>query len=411
MGLIIALIVAHVTLAAGAELKGSITFGWKGTLQAMEITKEMLKTFELQHPDVEVDFVYLMAGGGSWEEKLKTMILAGSPPDVTKMEYQVGMPLAIEGLLLPLDGLAARDPEFRLDAYFPVALDAHRYRGQLYGLPQEANLGAVFYNAEMFEAAGLLPPTGDWSHDDIVEWGKKLAKDIDGDGLKDTFAIDYSWGRTSMEPHIQAFNGTGYMASDGSRTMLGDPGFIQAMQWVVDTVHSWGIANNPRRSRGSFAGGNVALFYNGPWMITGFRSAKFRWDAALSPVGPKGRGTRLSSDGLQISRQSKYSDAAWELAKFMAGQEVQLALAKAGYLIPSLRRLAQSQTWRSSPPDYEPFIQSAAWSLPEVIVPRLSEVRRIYDNALNASWLLEQTPQAAFSQAAAQINALLRENK
>ncbi|MGI6081454.1 MAG: extracellular solute-binding protein [Limnochordia bacterium] len=409
MVLFVVVIMGQGSMVTGSELRGSITLGWKGTLEAMEITKGMLEVFKEKHPHLEVDFVYLMAGGGSWQEKLKTMTLAGTPPDVTKMEYQVGMPMAIEGLMLPLDELAAKDREFRLDAYFPVALEAHSYRGRLYGLPQEANLGAVFYNEEMFEQAGLFSPTGDWDHDDIVEWGKKLARDIDGDGLNDTFAIDYSWGRTSMEPHIQAFNGAGYLTNDGSRSRLGDPGFIQAMQWVSDTVHSWGIANNPRRSRGSFSRGNVALFYNGPWLITGFRSAQFRWDAALTPLGPKGRGTRLSSDGLQISQQTKNPEAAWELAKFMAGQEVQMALAKAGYLIPSLRRLAQSQAWRVSPPDYEPFIQSAAWSLPEVIVPQLDEVRRLYDAALTALWLREQTPQAAFGQAAALINAVLQE--
>jgi multiple sugar transport system substrate-binding protein len=408
MVLFVVLVMAYTSTAVGSELQGSITFGWKGTLEAMEITKQMLEVFKEKHPDLEVDFVYLMAGGGSWQEKLKTMILAGTPPDVTKMEYQVGMPLAIEGLLLPLDELAAKDRAFRLTDYFPVALQAHSYQGRLYGLPQEANLGAFFYNEDMFELAGLLPPTGDWDHDDILEWGKKLARDIDGDGLNDTFVIDYSWGRTSMEPHIQAFNGQGYLTDDGSRTLLGEPGFIQAMEWVSDTVHVWGIANNPRRSRGSFARGNVALFYNGPWMITGFRSAQFRWDATLTPLGPKGRGTRLSSDGLQISQQTKNPEAAWELAKFMAGEQVQMALARAGYLIPSLRRLAQSQSWRVSPPDYEPFIQSAAWSLPEIIVPQLDEVRRLYDAALTALWLREQTPQAAFTQAATLINNLLQ---
>jgi len=47
--------------------------------------------------------------------------------------------------------------------------------------------------------------------------------------------------------------------------------------------------------------------------------------------------------------------------------------------------------------------------LPEVIVPQLDEVRRLYDAALTALWLREQTPQAAFGQAAALINAVLQE--
>ena len=172
MVLFVVLVMAYTSTAVGSELQGSITFGWKGTLEAMEITKQMLEVFKEKHPDLEVDFVYLMAGGGSWQEKLKTMILAGTPPDVTKMEYQVGMPLAIEGLLLPLDELAAKDRAFRLTDYFPVALQAHSYQGRLYGLPQEANLGAFFYNEDMFELAGLLPPTGDCDHDDILERGK-----------------------------------------------------------------------------------------------------------------------------------------------------------------------------------------------------------------------------------------------
>ena len=65
-------------------------------------------------------------------------------------------------------------------------------------------MGAVFCNEEMFEQAGLFSH-GDWDTMTSSS-GAETGGDIDGDGLNDTFAIDYSWGRTSMEPHIQAFS-------------------------------------------------------------------------------------------------------------------------------------------------------------------------------------------------------------
>ena len=39
MVLFVVLVMAYTSTAVGSELQGSITFGWKGTLEAMEITE------------------------------------------------------------------------------------------------------------------------------------------------------------------------------------------------------------------------------------------------------------------------------------------------------------------------------------------------------------------------------------
>ncbi len=54
--------------------------------------------------------------------------------------------------------------------------------GGLHGLPMGYNVQSLFYNKDMFDAAGLdYPPAdGSYTYDDLREWSKKLTLDQAG---------------------------------------------------------------------------------------------------------------------------------------------------------------------------------------------------------------------------------------
>ena len=62
--------------------------------------------------------------------------------------------LAKKNALLPIED---RVPQEFVADVFPVALASCRYRGHLWGLPDQTNGLCLFYNTEMFRAAGLDP--------------------------------------------------------------------------------------------------------------------------------------------------------------------------------------------------------------------------------------------------------------
>lgn len=93
-------------------------------------------------------------------------------------------------------------------------------------------------------------------------------------------------------------------------------------------------------SRANFAAGRIATMEEGfyPFALADAVGDAFRFGVARLPAGPGGRPTAGNADGLTIWKGSPNQEAAWEVVKFVAGLEYQLALAQATGLIP-VRRL------------------------------------------------------------------------
>jgi ABC-type glycerol-3-phosphate transport system substrate-binding protein len=67
---------------------------------------------------------------------------------------------AKNGWLRPLDDLWAKfKAEFKLDDYAPEVLEKFSYQGKLYVLPANLNVMFLFYRKDLFEQAGVKPPT------------------------------------------------------------------------------------------------------------------------------------------------------------------------------------------------------------------------------------------------------------
>jgi ABC-type glycerol-3-phosphate transport system substrate-binding protein len=61
------------------------------------------------------------------------------------------------------------------DDYPPQLLEPFRRDGGLYGLPYIVTLRTLAYNRDMFEQAGLEPPTAEWSIEELVQAAEQLS--------------------------------------------------------------------------------------------------------------------------------------------------------------------------------------------------------------------------------------------
>lgn len=82
--------------------------------------------------------------------------LATALPDVFNVHAADIPTLAARGLLLPIGSIA--DSDGCLDALAPAAVEACRWQGQLWGLPQEVGLPVVYVNEELFAHLDAPPP-------------------------------------------------------------------------------------------------------------------------------------------------------------------------------------------------------------------------------------------------------------
>ena len=50
----------------------------------------------------------------------------------------------------------------------------YRIDGQLYGIPRDNSTGVLYYNKDLFAAAGVREPTADWAWDQLLAAAKQL---------------------------------------------------------------------------------------------------------------------------------------------------------------------------------------------------------------------------------------------
>jgi multiple sugar transport system substrate-binding protein len=96
-----------------------------------------------------------------------------------------------------------------------------------------------------------------------------------------------------------------------------------------------------------FMNSSVAMFLSGIWKTPRFREIKdFKWDVAMLPKNPNGfRAFSTGGSGYGILKNSKHKKEAWELIKFISGEEGAKRLAATGLAQPAIVSVANSPTF------------------------------------------------------------------
>lgn len=133
------------------EVSGEITV-WSWSTNAADLAE----LFMDEYPDVTVNMVD-PGGGATTMERLQTAFQSGSgAPDVAMMEYSMIPQYALTGDIIPIDDLGGADI---LGDYTDSIANQVTVDGQMYGTPIDASPMAFAYRADIFEEAGIEPPT------------------------------------------------------------------------------------------------------------------------------------------------------------------------------------------------------------------------------------------------------------
>lgn len=324
-------------LLAKTKLQVFVGMGTGNEKAQLPAQEELKKAFERLHPDVEIQYVRV-----PWpaDNRLTTLIVAGTPPDVVMPVGMHGSNLFLEdGVWLDLDPLISRD-KLDLSRYFAPTLQATTFRGTRYGMPVGMYIDALFYNKELFENAALPPPPHDysdpsWTWERFVEYAKRMTKDVNGDGTPE------QWGADSIGNHtvIAASFGARWYSSDFRQVDLDSPEMISAWRFLQDLQHRWKVQPTYQQRVALNLGG--VGFPTGKFgMLIDFTARArvftnpplpFAWDLAAKPRGPAGPKTLLYLDTANIVSSSKNRELAWEWVKFVSRPENLPNLAVFGY--------------------------------------------------------------------------------
>lgn len=156
--------------------KIQITYAFWGGEDEAANTQKTLDIYNEMQDEVEVTAMPI-----PWEtymEKLNTMATGGNLPDCALMSEAGVLQWAEQGMLLDISDMYAGEENQPLDCV------TYTYDGQPIAYATANNSLVMYYNKDMFDAAGVeYPPvTADdaWTWDEFVETAKLLTLDANG---------------------------------------------------------------------------------------------------------------------------------------------------------------------------------------------------------------------------------------
>lgn len=365
---------------------------------------EMFTAFNTANPGITATLQ--SAPGEEFWSRQEARLAAGTPPDLSIGDPGFFGRYAHKGYYLALEPSVERD-QVNLEKWFPITVGDCRYdsttgivgQGTLYGMPATYVGLILYYNKDLFDAAGLGYPDDTWTRDTFTEAALALTQDSAGKRSGDAgFNADdiVQWGVShnlsyGMAVHVWN-NGGALISDDQTQCLLTEPATVEIFEWFDKLLHEDHANPTPAQLEGlpnPLQVGKVAMSMDGSWNVDYYvANLEFNWDIAPVPMGNKGldRITYAGTNTLHIFKDSKHPEEAWKLLQFMAGPEGMAYFAKTG--TPSLIETANSDVYLTGEPEhravavdigsyahnYYPGLKSDLW-------------KQIYNAELEALWI------------------------
>src|SRR5512140_2092065 len=218
-----------------AAVSGPVTISmmmW-GDPAELDVWNQIVTDFHQAQPNITVKVE--VSDWDSYWTKVKTMLSAGTPPDVFAMDAPLYLDYQRRGVLLNLQPYLDKNPDL-LKGVYPQTLEAYKTPDGMYGLPRDFQTITLFYNKDMFDEAGVAYPTADWTYDDLRNAAKQLTK-VGTDGKTTQYGF-YSdpWDMELIWSEAIWANGGDVISPDHTKTLIGEPAARQAWQFLHDMM-------------------------------------------------------------------------------------------------------------------------------------------------------------------------------
>ncbi|MGQ9629201.1 MAG: ABC transporter substrate-binding protein [bacterium] len=378
---------AVLLILVGALSWGKTTIRWSTWLsgETLDTQSKLLDMFEKKYPDIGVK-VETTPYTEYWP-KLLTQHAAGMAPDVMHTTIYFADEFIRKGVFMEVSDLI-KASGFNYDDYVPFSPIYKRGDKVWGGLETHNQVYPIFYNVDMFKAAGVQSPNdyaaaGNWNLNTFLEVARKFTKDTNGDGKADQWGFYAApWWETGWLPWVLLFDANWVKKYDDGKVEItfDSPKMIEGMKWYIDLVRKHGVAPVPGEVQlmgTALEAKKAAMMTDGSWMMNVYkvRLKDFEWDIAPPPKGVVLR-THIDAgaDGLVYSK-TKYPKESWKLVEFFLGEEVQMEKARSKLVIPVLKRALNSSEYLSAPPKHIKVIHEMIdYAVPVVVFEGFNEV-------------------------------------
>jgi len=367
----------------------------------------VVKAFQDANPDISVQFEAVPYGDIFL--KYKTLIAADLAPDVMSMNYDNAYLFATLGALEPLDEFITTTG-YDTSKLFQSALEMFKIDGVQFSMPATFSDVVLYFNKDLFDAAGLEYPQRDWTQEEFQAAAKALTADTDGNGDIDQWGYSFPWWPMVLDQY-------GATIWEGTTCTLNSPAGIKAIQSIVDGrfVGKFAPTADDLAEQGDwdmFIAGNLAMFPTGPWAVQPFNEkiTTFSWDIAHQPAGDK-QSTHIYANSYAMASGSKNKEAAWRFIEFATGPVGTKIRQDGKYEISPVTAIAEEfylAALAGAPPEHAiVFMEAMDYAKPQPVHTNWNKIHDSIAPELDLALIQDQSVKDALDNACVGVNAAL----
>ena len=277
-----------------------------------DVLREIISNYNETNTDnitVEIDIM----DNATLQSKLPTAVTTGTGPSFVLVGIEYLKQYAENGLIEDISDFWETEGVDEANFYENVV--AKSYIGDtLYGVPMQYNLQYLYYNKDIFAAAGLDPETPPATMDELREAAIACT-----DADKHQYGLGIPYDYAAYCEYLWA-NGGDVINVEGTENKLNSQENIDTLTWLQDMALNEGVSPEGLTAVDAdtmFQGGQLAMYTSGPWNINGLTQLGVNYGITAIPAGSDGA---YSPEGGCSYMLSKGADDATRVAvyKFMA---------------------------------------------------------------------------------------------
>ncbi|PWC06207.1 extracellular solute-binding protein [Mycetocola zhujimingii] len=392
---------------------GDITIWYSNNEQEVAWGKAMVEAWNADHPDEQIKGQEIPAGKSS-EEVIGAAITAGTAPCLVfnTAPSAVGQFQKQGGLV---DLTTFDDGASYIEERSGEAADQYSSpEGGYFQMPWKSNPVMIFYNKDMFAAAGLDPENPALStYDDFLATSRTLVQSgaapfaIHPAPTSEFFQAQFDF----MPLYAAETGGTG-LVEDGEATFADEEGVDVATFWK--TIYDEGLAGKEQIQGDAFASGQSAMAIVGPWAVAVY-GEDVNWGAVPVPTqdGTPAEETYTFSDAKNVGLYSACENqaTAWEVLKFATSEEQDGQLLELTGQMPMRSDLPETfADYFEANPAYTTFGDQAGRTIEVPAGPNTVEMLQDFRDAYTKAVISgDGDLEDALNDAAEKVNALASE--
>lgn len=361
------------------------------------LAKEYCDEYSAQSDVANVTSVQLPFG--DFKKQLSVGSAAGSLPNMVFIDNCDCVAYSAMGMFKDITE-QMKDNEDIHD-YYEQILNTCYYEGKMYAVPANSNNMQIYYNKDMFDAAGIQKIPETW--DELKADAKTLTKDgVFGFGM---CAVGNEEGTFQYLPFQYTAGGDSYQLDSESgikaMTLLAD--MVQEGSMPKDVV-MWSQSDVQTQ----FKAGRLAMMFMGCWAIGGLErgqedgSVAFEWDNFAIPKDAT-YGSVYGGENLAIVKGDGEEESVDFLKWFMEYDRNKKWNIDSGHFIPREKTLSDPDF--TDRPHWKVVIDLIPYTNARPADPKWPEISLGYQQALQEALTLQNTPEEACKNGQAVIDA------